>query len=218
MAALPDTGLMDSEPRQHGSSAPAETEEYVVLCGPDGTAIGQQSKRTVHHQDTPLHLAFSCYLFDTEGRFLVSWRARHKRTWPGVRTNSCCGHPAPGEELAPAVARRLGQELGVVPDRLELVLPGFAYRAVMDDGVVENELCPVFRAVTADPDSVRADPEEVDLVRWEDWTAFADQATADPDSVSPWCAQQVAQLRELGPDPLGWAVGDAARLPAAARG
>ena len=109
-------------------------------------------KALVHGPDTPLHLAFSVYVFGPDGRFLVTRRALGKRTWGGVWTNSCCGHPGPGEDVEDAARRRLGQELSLVPTSMRLALPDFSYRAVSPEGVVEHEVCPVFVAeVDADP-------------------------------------------------------------------
>jgi isopentenyl-diphosphate Delta-isomerase len=188
--------------------------EWVVLCEPDGSAAGKAPKDTVHHRDTPLHLAFSCYLFDPAGRVLVTRRAYGKRTFPGVRTNSCCGHPEPGEGIGIALRRRLRQELGIVPTDLTLILPTFRYRAVAADGTVENELCPVYRARTTDA-QVIVDPAEVDEAWWMPWAELAAQVDAT-DPLSSWATRQVQRLRALGPDPFAWPTGDPALLPAAA--
>jgi len=194
--------------------------ERVVLLDELGRDIGSADKATVHDRDTPLHLAFSCYLFNPAGQLLLTRRARSKRTWPGVVTNSCCGHPAPGESMADAVVRRLHDELGVDVGGVELLLPRFRYRAVMANGVVENELCPVFRAVIDAVTAVTAlpDPAEVDFAGWLDWPLFLDLATAGDLAVSPWCAEQLPQLSALGPDPLAWPVADTGQLPPAATG
>src|SRR5215475_2550533 len=103
--------------------------ELVVLVDGDGNPVGTAAKAAVHGARTPRHLAFSCYGFDTVGRLLVTRRARGKLTFPGVRTNTCCGHPAPDEPLADAVRRRLRYELSVDVTDLDLLLPDFAYRA-----------------------------------------------------------------------------------------
>jgi len=189
-----------------------EAVESVVLLDEFGRAVGTMAKSEVHHHDTPLHLAFSCYVFDADGRVLVTRRALHKATFPGVWTNSCCGHPAPGEEIRDAVRRRVGEELGLALVDLRLLLPRFRYRAVMD-GVTENEMCPVFVARTTDP--VRADPEEVDEVAWEPWAAFRASVLDGTRPVSSWCRDQV---RELPADPLGAAEAAYDGLPHAARG
>ena len=190
--------------------------ELVVLLDEAGHAVGTTDKATVHHRDTPLHLAFSCYVFDTPAsgppRLLLTRRALHKPTWPGAWTNSVCGHPGPGEDLAEAVRRRARDELGLTLSDVRLALPGFRYRAVMPDGVVENEMCPVFVARTGD--EVAADPAEVDDTTWVDWAAFRAAVLDGTRDVSPWCVDQV---RLLPPDPVGLAAVGEESLPPAAR-
>ncbi|MGN6575915.1 MAG: isopentenyl-diphosphate Delta-isomerase [Nocardioides sp.] len=193
----------------------AETEELVVLVDDDGFALGAIPKRTAHHQATPLHLAFSCYVFDGDGRLLLTRRALHKPTWPGVWTNSFCGHPAPGEDMVAAVRRRATQELGATLTSLELVLPRFRYQATMANGVRENELCPVFVATTAEP--VRPDPAEVDDTEWVAWETFRREVIDGSRPVSPWCIEQVAALSGVEGEPGRFAAASYDELPPAAR-
>ena len=105
-------------------------EELIVLVDEQGQPTGTAEKWSSHHADTPLHLAFSCYVFDDTGAFLTTRRALTKKVWPGVWTNSFCGHPAPGEVISAALHRRVRQELGVPLHDLRLALPDFRYRAV----------------------------------------------------------------------------------------
>jgi isopentenyl-diphosphate delta-isomerase len=160
--------------------------ELVVLLDESGQPCGTADKATVHGETTPYHLAFSCYVFDRDGRLLVTRRALTKRTWPGVWTNSCCGHPGPGEEPELAVVRRLHEELGLSPVSLVEALPDFSYRASLD-GVEEHELCPVFLAlVEGDP---APNPDEVHDYEWSTFARFA--ARQD---ISPWASLQIGPL------------------------
>jgi isopentenyl-diphosphate delta-isomerase len=166
-------------------------DESVVLLDEQGRHIGRADKTAVHHAQTPLHLGFSCYLLDSDGRVLLTRRALSKRTFPGVWSNSFCGHPAPGEAITEAVRRRAHQELGVTIDEPVCALPDFRYRAVAADGTVENEICPVFVARCAD--AIQADPDEVMEWMWVSWPQL--RAAADlPWSISPWATQQIPLL------------------------
>lgn len=193
-------------------------EELVVLLSEDGHRIGVAPKASVHHAQTPLHLAFSAYLFDPAGRLLVTRRADDKATFPGIWTNSVCGHPGPGERLSDAVRRRAAAELGVTVTGLRLVLPRFGYRAEQD-GVVEHELCPVFVGqVDAPRDGALplADRTEVAASEWVGWDEFVADVEQGRRRVSPWCCAQLPALVALGADPANWPDGDPELLPPAA--
>ena len=92
------------------------------------------SKRSGHtfNAETPratLHRAFSFFLFDKDGRMLLTQRAASKITFPNVWTNTCCSHPLygmiPNEAdevpaaypefpgIKHAAIRKLGHELGI---------------------------------------------------------------------------------------------------------
>ncbi|MBN9185976.1 isopentenyl-diphosphate Delta-isomerase [Microbacterium sp.] len=166
--------------------------DEVVLLSPDGEEIGRAPKAAVHGADTPLHLAFSCYLHDDRGRILVTRRALEKRSWPGVWTNSFCGHPAPGEPVADAVRRHARHELRIEIGDLALELPLFRYRAVDPAGVVEHEVCPVYSARALTP--LAPSPHEVMEYAWAEPAQLAAATRATPWAFSPWLVLQVELL------------------------
>ncbi|MDO8336931.1 MAG: isopentenyl-diphosphate Delta-isomerase [Microcella sp.] len=164
--------------------------ESVVLLAEDGSPVGTAPKATVHTDDTPLHLAFSCHVFDERGRVLVTRRALGKATWPGVWTNSFCGHPGPDEDFAEAIARRAERELGLTVRSVRSALPDFRYRAVDASGIVENEICPVFTAI-AEGDPAPADDEVAEWA-WVEPEALRSAVSATPFAYSPWLGWQLA--------------------------
>lgn len=175
-------------------------EELVVLLNAGGDPIGEQRKASVHSGETPLHLAFSLHLFDDRGRLLITRRALTKVAWPGVWTNSCCGHPMPGEDLHDAIRRRVRAELNLDVTDLRCVLPNFAYRAKDASGIVENERCPVFFGAVVyagSVDDVAPNPDEVMDRAWTDPVATIDAIAAAPFAFSPWCVEQISLLPQL---------------------
>jgi len=166
--------------------------EQVMLLDEAGTQIGVADKAAVHTTNTALHLAFSCHVYSPGGLVLVTRRALTKQTWPGVWTNSFCGHPSPDESMELAITRRAARELGITLTDLEVVLPDFRYRAVDASGIVENEVCPVYRAVTTDAIAPAAD--EVAEFAWVDPQSLQAAAVATPFAFSPWLVWQLKQL------------------------
>ena len=186
---------------------PGSPEDLVVLLDDAGQPSGSAPRATVHTTDTPLHLAFSCYLFDPSGRLLLTRRAVTKRTWPGVWTNSFCGHPRPGEDTVAALHRYAAHELGVEVTGVTCLLPQFRYRAVDPGGVVEHELCPVYAAHTGD--QPRPHPDEVAELRWVELDELRGLVALAPWALSPWLVKQVAEVESK---PGGWSPARVSRV------
>lgn len=167
------------------------TNDSVVLADADGRPCGTADREGVHGPDTPLHFAFSCHLV-VDGRILMTRRALSKRSWPGVWTNSFCGHPRPGEDVVDAVHRYARRELGIEVADVRCILPNFRYRAVDASGIVENEICPVF--VARPLGTLRPDPHEVAEHAWADVADVWSLVANTPWAVSPWFVEQVQQL------------------------
>ncbi|QMU95880.1 isopentenyl-diphosphate Delta-isomerase [Microbacterium esteraromaticum] len=166
--------------------------ERVILLDDDGNPCGVARKDDVHHESTPLHLAFSCHVHDDEGRLLLTRRALSKRAWPGTWTNAFCGHPGPFEAIPDAVHRRAHDELGLEIADLQLELADFRYRATDASGVVENEICPVYTARAVGEPVLN--PVEAMDARWVTPVDLAAALTAAPWAFSPWLVLQAQQL------------------------
>ncbi|WP_306769960.1 isopentenyl-diphosphate Delta-isomerase [Microbacterium karelineae] len=182
--------------------------EEVVLVDGDGVPVGTHPKATVHGVSTPRHLAFSCHVVGQDGRVLMTRRALGKRTWPGVWTNSFCGHPQPGEPREEAVHRRAAFELGLEIEILSCPLPDFGYVARDASGIEENEHCPVFVARALSEPSPH--PDEVAETRWVDPGELSVGVGAAPWAFSPWLVEHLEAVlphltgaaRPAGHEPL----------------
>jgi len=111
-------------------------EEQLIIVNEKDEAIGVGQKLKIH-QDGLLHRAFSIFIFNSHGELLLQRRALSKYHSPGLWSNTCCGHPNPGEEIHVAAKRRLKLEMG-----LDCELEAFGsliYRAQVGHGLIEHE-------------------------------------------------------------------------------
>jgi isopentenyl-diphosphate delta-isomerase len=112
-----------------------------VLVDASDTVTGSAEKWLAHRRGL-LHRAFSVFVMNPRGEFLLQKRARTKYHSGGLWSNTCCGHPRPGERLERAARRRLGEEMGLTCalDHLQ----SFTYQAKLAGGVIEHEVDHVF--------------------------------------------------------------------------
>ena len=169
-------------------------QELIVYVYKNGVPTGETApKLDAHTADTRLHLAFSCYIFNELGQILVTRRALGKKVWPGVWTNSVCGHPAPDEPMFDAIARRADYELGMKIKDIVVMLPNYSYITPPFNGIVENEFCPVHLARMNTAPS--PNPDEVDDYKWMNWADFVTALQSDTTDVwSFWCKDQLSQF------------------------
>lgn len=177
----------------------SETEQ-IVFVDEDGNPTGEVGpKLESHTANTKRHLAFSCYIFRlSDNKFLMTRRALSKKVWPGVWTNSVCGHPAPGEPLEAAIRRRAKYELGIETlEDITCVLPKYTYTTPPYNGIIENEFCPVYVAyVSAD---IKPNPEEVEAYQWLDWPEYVELLSDPTSNISYWAHDQYQQLKDRQP-------------------
>ena len=170
--------------------------DEVVLVDEHGRAVGREGKLAAHRAPGRLHRAVSVFVFTSAGELVLQRRAPGKYHFAGRWSNTCCGHPRPGEPVVVAGRRRLVDELGI---DCELVEVGTLRYEARDDasGLVETELDHLLVGVSdADP---RPDPSEADGVRRVAPAALVADMRADPEAYTPWLAEALAVVMAAGP-------------------
>lgn len=176
--------------------------EEVILVDEHDRALGSAEKLAVHRSGR-LHRAVSVFVFDEAGHMLLQQRARSKYHSSGRWSNTCCGHPRPGETPEDAAHRRLRQEMGF-DCPLERAF-SFRYRADVGNDLVENEYDHVFVGRYAG--SPTPHPDEVNDWRWASVNDVLEDVAAHPDQYTPWLRIVLGEHRSrlvappLGPTP-----------------
>ncbi|MDH3271669.1 MAG: isopentenyl-diphosphate Delta-isomerase [Gemmatimonadota bacterium] len=155
--------------------------ERVVLVDEQDHELGSAEKLAAH-ESGHLHRAFSVFVLDEDDRLMLQRRANGKYHSPGLWSNTCCGHPRPGEPVVDAAQRRLFEEMGFAcPLGFEF---SFLYRAELGNGLTEHELDHVLTGrFSGEP---RPDPSEVGAWRVASVAEVQAELASDPAAYSAW--------------------------------
>ncbi len=155
--------------------------ERVILVDESDREVGTDEKAAAHAAGR-LHRAFSIFVFDRTGRLMLQRRAAGKYHSAGRWSNTCCGHPRPGETVEQAAHRRLREEMGFDCRLVEVAR--YRYTAHLEGGLVENEIDHLFAGEFDGPPS--PDPAEAESWRWADPRRLLRQIAAAPQRFTAW--------------------------------
>ena len=178
---------------------PENARQDVIAVDGDDTREGTVNRLDAHTGEGVRHRAFTCMLFDEEGRVLLAQRAARKRLWDTHWDGTVASHPVEGQTQIEATEERLEEELGLTPDQYEglAVTDRFEYkRHYLDEGV-EWEVCSVLTATVTDLD-FDPDPEEVGGTLWVDYEDLYENGRYYRQlRLCPWF--EIAMRRDLDP-------------------
>lgn len=153
----------------------------VILVNMNDEPNGKMDKQQAHEL-ARLHRAFSIFLFH-DNQLLLQKRAAGKYHCGGLWTNTCCSHPAPGENLYAAGQRRLQEELGITGVKLKEA-GSFVYRFPFNNGLTEFEFDHILIGEYNGP--ANPDMNEVADLRWENINHILESCAENAESYTPW--------------------------------
>lgn len=156
-------------------------DDLLILVDNNDREVGFMNKLSVHRAGV-LHRAFSVFIFNTKGELLLQQRADGKYHSAGLWSNTCCSHPIKGEEFEATIARRLKEEMGIVCETQFQF--SFIYKAVFENGLIENELDHVYFGTTDDTPQPNAD--EVKAWKYIDMQQLKEEIDTHPERFSAW--------------------------------
>ena len=169
-------------------------EEQVILVDGQDREVGSMAKLAAHQNGGVRHRAFSVFIVDARGRWLLQRRAAGKYHFPGLWTNACCSNPRPGEGTEAAAHRRLHEELGFDCPLNEKFQ--FEYQATSEaEGLTEHELDNVFTGVYGG--EIQPNPDEVGKVRWVEPAALERELREHPEEFTPWFKLALERVRKV---------------------
>ncbi len=156
-------------------------QEYVILVDEDNNEVGAMEKMEAHRKGL-LHRAFSIFIFNEDGELLLQKRAAGKYHSAGLWTNSCCGHPRPGECTSEAAGRRMDEELNLTTALSEQF--SFTYQFAFNKNLAEHEIDHVYFGRYEG--AIEPNPAEISAIRWLSIDKVHQLLKSEPQNFTYW--------------------------------
>jgi len=165
-----DAGAADAAGEGDAGAAHENARQRVVAVDADDEPDGTVNRLEAHTGDGIRHRAFTCLVFDREGRILLARRSPEKRLWDAHWDGTVASHPEEDQSQKSAARRRLREELGVDPTQYDdlRVTDKFEYKRYYPNEGVEWEVCAVLK-VTLDEVAIDPDESEIAGLLWADY-------------------------------------------------
>ena len=147
----------------------------VIAVDEDDNPEGTVNRLDAHTGEGIRHRAFTCLVFDPEGRILLGQRAPEKRLWATYWDGTVASHPVEGQTQRQATRQRLEEELGITPDQYGdlRITDKFEYRRYFENAGLEHEVCSVLK-VTLDDATLDPDESEIAGLLWAEYDHLHD--------------------------------------------
>ena len=155
--------------------------DQLVLVNENDEMVGVGEKLLVHRKGL-LHRAFSIFVLNSHGELLLQRRALTKYHSAGLWSNTCCGHPRPGEQIKIAAKQRLKTEMGLDCQLKEI--GSFIYCADVGANLIEYELDHLLIGYS-ELDPILNLHEAIDWKR-SSFKALTEELSQHPDTFTFW--------------------------------
>jgi isopentenyl-diphosphate delta-isomerase len=170
----------------------------VVLVDETDLETGTMEKMEAHLLGV-LHRAFSIFIFNSKGEFLLQQRAQGKYHNGGLWTNTCCSHPNPGEDILKAASRRLSEEMGFQTSLSQAFT--FIYKASFDNGLTEHEFDHVLTGIF--DGEIKADKKEVSDYCYKTLEEIESSLKLYPQKYTEWFKIALPQIKVFHKERFG---------------
>lgn len=153
----------------------------IILVNERDERTGTAEKMEAHRNGW-LHRAFSVFIFNDRGELLLQRRALNKYHSGGLWTNTCCSHPAPGEDTLQAAQRRLKEEMGFEAPLTKIF--HFVYHAEFENGLTEHEFDHVYAGEFNGP--VNFNKEEVSDYVYLSMSQIRERIDKEQENFTAW--------------------------------